>query len=93
MFWRLRYFRILRIEMFMILFRMKHWQASVMLHLNRLFSLDCLYYTGSQALGLPWGCVLDAIQQAQMLDDLDIEGIFPLYQKVTSALEKEDISR
>ena len=50
-------------------------------------------YTDSQILELPQGCVLDAIQQAQMLDDLDIEGIFPLYQKITSALEKEDISR
>ncbi|KAI5607586.1 inositol-pentakisphosphate 2-kinase, partial [Silurus asotus] len=38
--------------------------------------------------GLPKDCVLAKILQAQMLDNLDIEGLYPLYKRVEQYLEE-----
>ncbi|XP_026996597.2 inositol-pentakisphosphate 2-kinase [Tachysurus fulvidraco] len=38
--------------------------------------------------GLPKDCVLAKILQAQMMDNLDIEGLYPLYKRVEQYLEK-----
>ncbi|BFZ08599.1 hypothetical protein BsWGS_11638 [Bradybaena similaris] len=41
------------------------------------------------AQGLPYGCVLERICSIQSLDDLDIEGAFPLYTRLKARLEQE----
>ncbi|KAM8931094.1 inositol-pentakisphosphate 2-kinase [Pelodytes ibericus] len=41
-----------------------------------------------QTLGLPKGCILYKTLQAQMLDMLDIEGLYPLYRRVEKYLEQ-----
>lgn len=38
--------------------------------------------------GLPKDCVLAKILQAQMMDNLDIEGLYPLYKRVEQYLEE-----
>ncbi|XP_053325591.1 inositol-pentakisphosphate 2-kinase [Spea bombifrons] len=38
--------------------------------------------------GLPKGCILYKMLQAQMLDMLDIEGLYPLYKRVEKYLEE-----
>ncbi|XP_062843228.1 inositol-pentakisphosphate 2-kinase [Trichomycterus rosablanca] len=38
--------------------------------------------------GLPKDCVLGKILQVQMLDNLDVEGIYPLYKRVEQYLEE-----
>ncbi|KAG7319012.1 hypothetical protein KOW79_017486 [Hemibagrus wyckioides] len=38
--------------------------------------------------GLPKDCVLAKILQAQMMDNLDIEGLYPLYKRVEQHLEE-----
>lgn len=38
--------------------------------------------------GLPRGCLLYKALQAQMLDMLDIEGLYPLYSRVEQYLEE-----
>lgn len=38
--------------------------------------------------GLPRGCLLYKTLQAQMLDMLDIEGLYPLYSRVEQYLEE-----
>lgn len=38
--------------------------------------------------GLPKGCVLSRILQVQMLDMMDIDGIYPLYLRVQQHLEE-----
>ncbi|XP_053577160.1 inositol-pentakisphosphate 2-kinase [Bombina bombina] len=41
-----------------------------------------------EASGLPKGCILYKTLQAQMLDMLDIEGLYPLYKRVEAYLEE-----
>jgi hypothetical protein len=36
---------------------------------------------------LPQGCVLERVFAAQLLDDLDIEGVYPLYLQLRQHLE------
>jgi len=38
--------------------------------------------------GLPRGCLLYKTLQAQMLDMLDIEGLYPLYSRLEQYLEE-----
>eukprot|EP00079_Xenopus_tropicalis_P024290 XP_012816856.1 PREDICTED: inositol-pentakisphosphate 2-kinase isoform X2 [Xenopus tropicalis] len=52
--------------------------------LNSMFS--CKHVT--EATGLPKGCILYKTLQAQMLDMLDIEGLYPLYKRVEKYLEE-----
>ncbi|KAM4722311.1 inositol-pentakisphosphate 2-kinase [Rhinophrynus dorsalis] len=40
-----------------------------------------------ESVGLPKGCILYKTLQAQMLDMLDIEGLYPLYKRVEKYLE------
>ncbi|KAK3536518.1 hypothetical protein QTP86_013842 [Hemibagrus guttatus] len=47
---------------------------------------DLLRNAGSP--GLPKDCVLAKILQAQMMDNLDIEGLYPLYKRVEQYLEE-----
>ncbi|KAH9489081.1 hypothetical protein Btru_057726 [Bulinus truncatus] len=39
--------------------------------------------------GLPHGCVLERIYSLQSLDDLDIEGVYPLYQQLKARMASE----
>lgn len=39
------------------------------------------------AQGLPADCALSRILQTQMLDTLDIEGLYPLYRRVEQHLQ------
>ncbi|XP_063796785.1 inositol-pentakisphosphate 2-kinase [Pseudophryne corroboree] len=41
-----------------------------------------------ETMGLPKGCILYKTLQAQMLDMLDIEGLYPLYKRVQKYLEE-----
>ena len=56
---------------------------------NLLFPL--IFLVGKSSLersGLPKGCLLYKTLQVQMLDMLDIEGLYPLYRRVERYLEE-----
>ncbi|KAK6993585.1 inositol-pentakisphosphate 2-kinase-like isoform X2 [Biomphalaria glabrata] len=52
-------------------------------------SSSFVYCEDEKSEELPQGCVLEKIYSLQSLDDLDIEGVYPLYKQLKTRMEKE----
>lgn len=67
------------------------WQSEAIQRHSWLPFLKTPFLLGKHKLessGLPRGCLLYKTLQAQMLDMLDIEGLYPLYNRVEQYLEE-----